>query len=474
VELFDYQQVAVDAVREEYRAGARAVVLQMTTGAGKTTSATKLTEATINRGGRVWFVAHRRELIKQAHARMVAQGIRAGVVMADHEPDYDAPCQVISVDTLNARDASALLDPTLVITDECHHAPSPKYDELFERTARARHLGLSATPWRLDGMGLNERYDALVEGPKPSELVAMGRLVPYELWSGPAPKLAAVPSRAGDFVRGELAEASAKIVGDVVATYKKTCDGARMIAFAVNRTHSAQLVDKFNAAGVPAWSIDFRTKQAERDATLLGFAEGTIKVLVNVEIITEGYDVPACDGTILARATESESLYLQMVGRGGRASPGKTKSIVLDHGFNVFRHGDPLEYRTLSLQGRARRDRQESETEGAGLRLCDACLRVYPQHRTECVHCGEEYKPPPPKVDTRLELSQVGAGDLHRDRVQVRRARFWQLDANGKRAGKNPWVACYIYKKEFGAYPHEDNIFMSHQERVKYWGGRKR
>lgn len=468
-----------DVKRALRSAPRRRVVAQMATGAGKTAVATATAHAAVERGNRVWFTVHRRELVRQALGRMRDAGLDAVALMAGEDERHDAPVQVVSVDTFNARlRAGRALPPPpqYAIDDECHHVPTAKWEPIIQYAPTAVRVGLTATPWRLDGVGLAAVYDKLVRGPDPSTLVDSGYLVPFEMWAGPAPDLVGVPTRAGDFARAELAERSAKVVGDVVATYARVCAHARAICFAANRAHSESLADAFTAAGFPAWHIDFRTPDAERAAALAGFAAGAIKVLCNVEIVTEGFDVPACDAAILARATQSESLFLQMAGRACRPAPGKERALLLDHGNNVFRFGDPQSRRAMSIDGRRMKVPAAGDelADPPGIRLCEKCLRVYPQQRTECPSCGATYTPPPPKVDESVELQRVEAVTLDYARRAVRRARFKQLEAQMLSARKNPWSVSYAYKREFGSMPHDDGIFFSGDERRRYWAGRKR
>lgn len=479
--LRPYQAQVVDDVRDAFRRHRR-VVAQLPTGAGKTTIAAAITERVLEKGGTAWFVAHRRELVNQAAERMRGQGLEVGIVMAGHEPVHEHQVQVISIDTYNARrrnDDPLPPHPRLLVVDEAHHAPSPKWDVLWEVDAFT--VGLSATPYRADGTGLGERFGGLVVGPKPGDLEALGHLVGAEVYCGPVPNLGGVKTRAGDWQRNELADAVDGLVADVARTYKRLAPGKRAICFAVNRAHSEHLVTRFEAEGFRAAHLDFTTKEKDRKDILDGFRDGRVQILCNVEIVTEGFDVPDCEVVILARPTKSEGLYVQMVGRGLRPSPGKTRALVLDHGYNVLRHGDPLEHRPASMEGRQIQQRTAAEEEReAKVRLCETCLFLNPAGATEC-RCGASLAPPPPEVNEEVELRKLELKRLKDDerrkrlkatRVDARRSEFKQLTEFAKRTGKNAWWPSYVYMDKYGKMPHEDTI-LTRQELGAYWKARK-
>lgn len=479
IELFDFQTEALSKVRSLFSKGHRNVVSQMPTGAGKTVMAAHFAKHIVKRGGRVWMTAHRRELVGQAAAQMRRLGLDAAVLMSDdEEANLEAPIQIVSVDTFAARarrGAPLPPPPMLRIDDECHHATASKYDELFGYTKDSWGLGFSATPYRLDGTGLKTRYDEIVMGPPPRELVKLGRLVPFDVYAGPAPDLSGVRTNAGDWARAELQVRTAPIVGKVVETYQRVCAGRRAICFAVNVHHSRTLVEKFQAAGVLAEHIDADTPKTQRRDVLRRFASGEIQIVCNVELITEGFDVPACDVAILARPTKSESLFLQMCGRAGRSAPGKTRGIILDHGGNVWRHGDPLSFRPTTLDGRMKRGRTTEDIE-AYFKLCPSCLLANAKGSTSCRICGTEFLAPLPKVDEKVELSLVEPmSNEEMARLKAKkRSVFYSLQNEANKEKKSAWSVSYKYKARFGVMPHDDNIFDTPGERTAYWSTRKK
>lgn len=479
--LRPYQQACIDDLRRALSRGVKRAVLHLPTGAGKTTVAAGIVESASLLGNGVWFVAHRRELVLQAATRLRGQGLDVGVVMAGHKLEPEHAVQVLSVDTYNARmrrGAELPSSPSVIIPDEAHHAPSSKWDALF--ALDAIFVGLTATPYRGDGVGLSSRFDVIVAGPTPVQLRDLGHLTDAEIFCGPVPNLEAIHTRAGDYVRSELADACDGLVADVAQTYAKLAGGKRAICFAVNRAHSEHLVARFQAEGFRAAHIDFATPDEERKRIISAFAAGEVDILCNVEIVTEGFDVPECEVVILARPTKSEGLYVQMVGRALRPAPGKAHAIVLDHGYNVVRHGHPLDTRAANMDGRKADKRSEDAVlREAGPRICSTCLFLNGPGSTEC-RCGATLAPPPPLVDANVELTRMKlqpANDIQLERRQrhshdQRRAEWKRLEAMGRKSGHKPWWSSYRYRAAYGVMPHDDGV-LTGPEIGRYWKARR-
>lgn len=146
-------------------------------------------------------------------------------------------------------------------------------------------------------------------------------------------------------------------MADLVDSYHKKAEGKKMIVFAVNIEHSRQIVEKYRQAGISAEHIDANTPKKEREQILQQFRNGEILVLSNVDIVSEGFDVPDCEAVQLARPTKSLALYLQQVGRCMRPSPGKKEGIVLDNAGLWLEHGFCQQNRVWTLEGKKKRKR---------------------------------------------------------------------------------------------------------------------
>jgi superfamily II DNA or RNA helicase len=307
--------------------------------------------------------------------------------------------------------------PNLIIVDEAHHATGKTtWGKVLQFYSRAKVLGVTATPARLDGQGLGVAadgfFDAMVMGPSVADLTAQGYLSPAVVY---APKtqldLSGVKTRGGDYAQNELAAAmdKATITGDSVATYRKNCDGQPAIAFCASVAHAEHVAEAFRAAGYRAASVDGGMDSKTRADRVADLGNGRLQVLTSCDIISEGVDIPIVSAAILLRPTQSLSLYLQQVGRVLRPFPGKPHATINDHVGNVFRHGLPDDDREWSLEGKPK-GKKKTDNDAVSVKQCEQCYTVH-RPAPVCPHCGFVYR-----VQSR-EIEQV-AGELE----QVQRA----------------------------------------------------
>lgn len=386
IELRDYQLDLIERTRGALRRGVRRVLLQAPTGAGKTALTAHMIGTAASRGKRCWFVVHRRELVMQSIAAFDQVGVPHGVVAAGWQADRSQPVQVASIQTL-ARRLNLYERPDLVVWDECHHLAAGQWAKAQAAITGAVEIGLTATPMRLDGRGLDDHFDEIVAGPSTSQLIADGWLSPFKYYAPGRPTLDGVHSRMGDYARGELAGAMDKpqITGDAIAHYRRLCDGQRALVFACTIVHSRAVVEQFRAAGYPAEHVDGCTDSAERDAAIDRFRSGRTLILSNVDLFGEGFDLPAASAAILLRPTQSLALYLQMCGRVLRTADGKSHATILDHAGNVQRHGMPDDEREWTLAGRRGKRGGESTI---CVRVCEQCYTASPSGTAVCPACG--------------------------------------------------------------------------------------
>lgn len=414
-----YQAQAIAETREAYRAGNRGAVLVMPTGAGKTYTASIIVHGAAAKGNTTWWLCHRRELASQASQTFHSLGIPHGTVQAGYVSDPVARVQVASIQTI-VRRLDRLAEPDLIVFDETHHIGASQWDMLFHRFPRAKVLGLTATPWRLDGQGLGRWYSAMVMGPATADLIADGALSPYRLFAPAQPDLSEVGTTAGEWQRGALAKAMDKpaIVGDAIGHYLKLCAGKRAVAFAAGIENSKRIAAQFVAAGIPAEHVDGEMPSELRDAAVDRFRRGETLVLSNSDLFGEGFDVPAIEAAILLRPTKSLSLYLQQVGRALRPLPGKTEAIVLDHAGNSLVHGLPCDAREWSLDDREKKKRAAPSE--VPVRQCKECFFVF-RPAPKCPCCGHVV----PVVARELEVIEGTLAEVRRiDAEQVKRQRW--------------------------------------------------
>ncbi|MBH0112734.1 DEAD/DEAH box helicase [Novosphingobium sp. YJ-S2-02] len=386
IQLRPYQARVIEESREAYARRLRAVLLCMPTGAGKTVTASTVVHGSSGKGKVVWWLVHRRELLNQASQTFHSLGIPHGVVQSGHVSNPHALVQVASVQTIIRR-LDDLPPPDLMVFDESHHIGSASWTTLYERFPRARVLGLTATPWRLDGQGLGNWFQHMVLGPSVAELIENGSLSRYRLFAPATPDLSGVGTTAGDFKRSALSAAMDKpqIVGDAIGHYKRLCAGKRAVAFAAGVQNSQNIAAQFREAGIPAEHVDGSMSVEDRDAAVQRFRAGQTLVLSNADLFGEGFDVPAIEAAILLRPTKSLSLHLQQVGRALRPAPGKDEAIILDHAGNSLIHGLPDDPREWDLADRERKKR--SAPSEVPVRQCDECFFVY-RPAPKCPQCG--------------------------------------------------------------------------------------
>ena len=355
MKLRDYQSKLIADIYSQWQASNRRVLAQSPTGSGKTVLFSAIASDFTGRGLRVLVIAHREEIIVQAADKLAAvTGEPVGIIKADYsfEPLYCL--QVASIQTLvNRLDIVGSFD--LIIIDECqHHQGENSYGRVLARYPNALILGVTATPIRGDGGGFDDLYDVLVCGPTTGELIEAGHLSRYRLLVDENEMVTkGVKTTAGDFNQKQLAAANnaIELAGSIVGSYREKADGKRAICFAINVAHSKAIAHAYNEAGIPAVHLDGNSTSDERKAALAAFADGSIKVLSNCALFTEGFDLPAIEAVQIAKPTKSLSLWLQMLGRGLRTAPGKTEAILIDHSDNWRRLGTPTRPRLWMLEG---------------------------------------------------------------------------------------------------------------------------
>jgi DNA repair protein RadD len=382
---------------------------------GKTVLVAQMLAAAAAKGKRAWFCVHRKELLEQAVQTFVeAADIHTGIVAAGYPADPSAPVQVCSVPSL-ARRLPALAVPDLIVWDECHHVASASWSAIAAAVPQVYHLGLTATPQRLDGKGLRAHFDQLILGPTVAELIADGYLSDYRLFAPGTINTDEMHRVGGDFNKAEVATAmqSSTVVGDAVEMYQQHAVGGRALVFVWSLKASRALADAFVEAGIPAAHVDGESAKEARRAAMAAFRAGDLRVLCNVDLFGEGLDVPAVDAVFLLRPTDSLGLYLQQCGRGLRPSPGKTHVRLFDHVGNWTRHGLPDDARTWSLDGRPK----TAKAPPAG-RRCPECFAVSPPTAEVCEECGAAFIKKPRKV-SHIDGPLVEA-DLTVLRAQVR------------------------------------------------------
>lgn len=435
----------------------RRVCMQAPTGWGKTVSMAELMRLVTAKNKRAVFGCHRIEILEQAAKTFTRFDIPHGIVAPGFSPQPYAPIQIASIDTLRSRIKRGKPVPPadLYGIDECHHAVAPSWAAVADYYRDAYVLGVSATPERSDGKGLDSQFDALVCGPSVKWLIDNGHLSDYRAFAPNSPDMTGVHTVHGEFDREETEAVMDKstITGDAISHYLRYARGRKFIAYCVSIKHSIHTMEQFRAAGVDCWHVDGSTDRDERRMAMDDFRSGDLLGLTNCEIFTEGVDAPEAEVMIGLRPTKSLPLFLQMCGRVLRSVPGKT-ALLMDHGGNLQRHGLPDEDRIWNLQGRkARKKAEEDAVENVATRQCQTCFAVH-RPAPQCPFCGHVYEAQPREVEERAgELVEIDKERVrHAMKEETRNARTEEaLIALGRSRGyKDPagWARVQIRIRE--------------------------
>lgn len=368
------------------------------TGAGKTIMLSAVTGEMIGDGAKACVLAHRDELTAQNRAkfRRVVPEVPTSVIDAA-EKSWGGDVTFAMVPTL-AR-ASNLADMPrldLLVIDEAHHAVADSYRRIIDRVREAnpdaRVFGVTATPTRGDRKGLREVFDNVADQVRLGELIASGHLVPprtFVIDVGVQEELKSVRKTSADFDMTEVADIMdrAPVTGEVIRHWREKAGDRQTVVFCSTVAHADHVTEAFRAAGVTAALIRGDLAAETRKAILADYAAGKTRVVVNVSVLTEGWDHPPTSCVVLLRPSSYKSTMIQMVGRGLRTvdpeeHPGivKTDCVVLDFGTSSLIHGT-LE-QDVDLDGKI-------GTGEAPTKSCPACAAEIPLAASECPLCGE-------------------------------------------------------------------------------------
>lgn len=389
--LRDYQHKLVSQISSLWCRGVRRIMTQLATGGGKTVIFAALAAKCVERGKPVLVIAHRKELISQAQEKLIAAtGLEVGIIKAGCKPTPGALIQVASIQTLTRR--KILPEARLVIIDEAHHSAANSYAKLIEHYENAFILGVSATPTRSDGQGLAHLYDEIVTGISTRELIEQGHLCPYKLFAAPnAINTEGIKTVGGDFNQQQLEEVvnTRLVLGNMLETWQKHASGRKTVVFGVSIEHSKAIAETFVEAGIPAEHLDGDTPDEEREDILKRFRSGKTLVLSNCNIVSEGFDLPDIEVIQCVRPTKSLILWLQMIGRSLRPSPGKSHATIIDHSQNFIFHGLPSDKRQWTLQP------VSMDGEKQHIVVCTECHHIFrplshelTAHQCTCPNCG--------------------------------------------------------------------------------------
>ena len=337
IKLFDYQEDMKERIEKALRLH-RSVMAQMPTGTGKTYLLTAVIDSFVsnNPKEKVWIVAHRRELVSQ-----IDETVRKfHSYSASNTSTLLSSVKAVSIQWLSKHYDEIEEEPGMIVIDEAHHALAKTYKEMWERFPKAKFLGLTATPCRLNGKGFTDLFDVLVQSWDVPEFISKGRLATYDFVSiksdGVTQRLIdSLQKRGadGDYQNKEMDMLLNKkpSIERLYRSLEEFGKDRKGIVYAINISHAQKIKKLYQEHGVKAIAIDSKTPATERQQDIEAFKKGDIQVLVNVDIFSEGFDCPDVEFVQLARPTLSLAKYLQMVGRGLRVAKGKKNCVIIDN-----------------------------------------------------------------------------------------------------------------------------------------------
>lgn len=472
--LYEDQVEFVDKLRESLRKGNRAILGVASPAFGKTVVAGHIIASTINRTkGGAWFLVHRKNLLRQTSKSFWRDKIEHGLITSGKARSAQR-VQVGTIGTVYSR-LKHLTAPAIMFIDEAHLSRGMMFEAVIKwaKEHGCIVIGLTGTPKRLDGKSLGDIYEDMVEARSTKWLIQQARLSDYDMYTSfVMPDLSEVKSSGGDYNKEQLAGAmdTSVIVGDAVDHWKKNANGLITVCYCVNVKHSISTAAQFNAAGVPAIHVDAYTTEAELKDACEGLASGKYKVLVNCELVIEGFDLSAQVGkditiecVILLRPTKSRARYLQMVFRALRKKP--YPAIILDHSGCANEFGLPDADQEWDLHDDGKKEKSNSEND-IKTKECPKCLHIFKPALPACPKCNTE-------VEVKERRIEVAEGELTKiDKevfaIAVKERRQEQGQARGltdlvdigiRRGMKNPaaWSA-NVFAARQGRKPTQDEF----------------
>lgn len=414
--LRDYQEDIVRQVLTNFSEGKKRNLVQLSTGGGKSLILSAIVADNEKKGKRSLLIAHKTELITQLQSHIKKWlNIDCGIISdkSRHKRDYTKSIQIASPQALIHLDFELLGDIELVVIDEAHHSHARSYARIFEYFDKAKFLGLTATPARIDGRGLRtlfdgvRGYDELICGINTKSLIDKGYLSPFRLFGNALLDTSKerIKKTGGDFNKKELADFAleADISDALVDAYRKYADGKRAIVYPASVELSKEYCQKFNDKGITAGHIDASTPHKERQIILDAFRDGEILVLCQHSIVIEGVDIPAIEAVLFARPTQSLIIWFQAIGRALRPCEGKEHAILIDLTDNFQRLPLPTDEIIWSLDAVPTINKEHSWQCKECSHLFLPLKKDYERLWGHCPNCGTKYELPKPKQKEQQE-----------------------------------------------------------------------
>lgn len=415
LQLRPYQHDLIAETRTAFCRGYKRPLIVLPCGAGKTVCFAYMADAHVRKkkNNCVWFLVHRKELLDQT---------------LDTFKKFK-----ISLDDIYIGMVSSIREtrtPTMIIFDEAHHASASTWERIINKYPNIPIIGLTATPCRLTGAPLGKIFDCLITGVKSEWLIENKFLSEYDYF---APQIFKLPDdikiRTGDYDLAEVADFldKSRIYGDIL----KYIDlNRKTLIYAPTVAYSKRLASAIKGAV----HFDGTTPKKERDLIIEKFRKGEIRVLLNVNLIGEGFDVPDCDCVILLRPTRSAALYIQQAMRCLRPNE-KKRAVIYDLVGNAYRHGLPTDDHAWSLN-KPIKIRNSSSEPDILCRRCASCQRVYKGISRTCPYCEADNGKTRAEIANEREVELVKINKIKKIE-QSSAYTFDDLVALGRKRGYN-------------------------------------
>lgn len=377
-QLRNYQQELINRIRQSLANGHRRIIVQSPPRTGKTVVMAEIARQSTARGNRVCFIIHRKEVLEQAKATFQEQGV---------DPDLLEAGMVQSL----TRHVDTMRSPEVILIDEAHHALAKSYTRILEAFPQAYVLLFTATPVRTGRNQLDQIADDIIIGKSIKELTEQGFLAPFKYYAAKDKDVDDQKLRrssTGDYVTASIEEAvSHKIYSHTVDEYLAKASGKQAVVYTYSVEAANHLAGEFNAREITAEAVDATTPTMVRDDAVRRFRDQKLKVLVNVNLFTEGIDLPNVDCVIMVRPTMSLALYMQFSMRCLNPRPGKVATII-DQVGNWERFGLPDADRDWEVLAKSKASSSKSLKRG-GVQViqCPDCFGVVEREEVEDNSC---------------------------------------------------------------------------------------
>lgn len=380
LKLFDYQQRLVTETRRALSNGNKGVLIVSPPGSGKSVVIAEIARLTTLKKNRILFFVHRKELVNQ---------IKDSFIKQDVDLKY---CTILTVGKVANR-LDILTKPDLIIVDESQHSRARTYRKIFDYYSDVPRLGFTGSPWRLSGKGFKDIYSAMVQGPTTKWLIEHHKLAPFTVYGYQlGDKNVLKHSSTGDYTKQSMDDFTHSIIhGDIVKSWLKFAKDRKTIVYCHSTSFSKEVAQSFRDAGINAVHADAKTPEGKRDKIMADFKKGKIKILCNVDLVSEGFNVPDCSCVVLLRPTQSLVIYLQQSMRAMRYQPNK-HAIIIDQVGNFERFGLPDADYKWTLEDREKHPRKDSgSTDGLQIKTCPDCFAVIRAECVKCPICGHDF-----------------------------------------------------------------------------------